>query len=68
MNLAKDESFTVNYDVKFTSKSLVGKKVKNIAIGKADTGEVTTDHEVDVDKGTNPRLVVKKTSDKILTK
>lgn len=64
MNLAKDESFTVNYDVKFTSKSLVGKKVKNIAIGKADTGEVTTDHEVDVDKGTNPRLVVKKTSDK----
>ena len=28
MNLAKDESFTVNYDVKFTSKSLVGKKVK----------------------------------------
>ncbi len=64
MNLAKDESFTVNYDVKFTSKSLVGKKVKNIAIGKADTGEVTTDHEVDVDKGTDPRLVVKKTSDK----
>ena len=56
MNLAKDESFTVNYDVKFTSKSLVGKKVKNIAIGKADTGEVTTDHEVDVDKGTDPRL------------
>ena len=64
MNLAEDESFTVNYDVKFTSKSLVGKKVKNIAIGKADTGEVTTDHEVDVDKGTDPRLVVKKTSDK----
>lgn len=64
MNLAKDESFNVNYDVKFTSKSLVGKKVKNIAIGKADTGEVTTDHEVDVDKGTDPRLVVKKTSDK----
>ena len=66
VDVSYQDKLEVTYKVLFESESLVDSKlVKNIATVSSDnTEEDKTEHEVEIDKGENPRLIIEKTSDK----